>query len=417
MLTLPKFSFGVGDRFTREGRAQIRAFELLKRDGANVAPVWNKSFREHGIVGTRPDSVREEADAAVRAAGWKGPHFVDADHINLKNVDDFIAASDFFTLDVADYVGKPDSGAAAFAKRHAGPGGGGVRVDLPGGIPPIQAVPADVEKAAAKFLAAVREAGKIYRRVESIKGAGNFVTEVSMDETDQAQSPTELYFILAMVAEEGIPAQTIAPKFTGRFNKGVDYVGDLEGFAREFASDVAVAAAAAKAFGLPPGLKLSVHSGSDKFSIYPAIRRACSTFGAGVHVKTAGTTWLEEVGALAAAGGEGLAAAKGIYAEAHAHYDELAAPYAAVIDIDPAKLPGPDEAAGWPAEKFAAALRHDPENPEYNRSFRQLLHVGFKIAAKMGRRYYDLLERYADPIGQAVTDNLYRRHMRPLFLG
>ena len=416
MLILPQFSFGVGDRFTREGRAQIRAFELLGRDGAEVAPVWNKSFREHGIVGTRPDSVREEADAAVRAAGWKGPHFVDADHINLKNVDDFIVASDFFTLDVADYVGKSDPDAAAFANRHAGPGGSGVRVDLPGGLPPIQAGPADIEKAAAKFLAAVREAGKIYRRIESIKGAGNFVTEVSMDETDQAQSPTELYFILAMVAEEGIPAQTIAPKFTGRFNKGVDYVGDLEGFAREFESDVAVAAAAAKAFGLPSGLKLSVHSGSDKFSIYPAIRRACRTFDAGVHVKTAGTTWLEEVGALAAAGGEGLAAAKEIYAEAHAQYNELAAPYAAVIDIDPAKLPMPDEAAGWPAGKFAAALRHDPENPEYNRSFRQLLHVGFKIAAKMGRRYYDLLERYADPVEQAVTDNLYRRHMRPLFL-
>jgi hypothetical protein len=416
MTTLPKFSFGVGDRFARQGPAQLRAFELLKKDGFEAAAVWNKSFREHGITGTKPESVREEADAAVRAAGWKGPYFVDADHINLGNVDGFIAASDFFTLDVADFVGKPDPDAPAFASRHAGPDGKPVEVALAGGLPPIRADRADIERAAGKFLAAVKEAGRIYRRIEKAKGVGNFICEVSMDETDQAQSPTELYFILAMVAEEGIPAQTIAPKFTGRFNKGVDYVGDVAGFSREFESDVAVAAAAAKAFNLPANLKLSVHSGSDKFAIYPAIRRACGKFGAGVHVKTAGTTWLEEVGALAAAGGDGLTAAKEIYAEAYTHCDELAKPYAAVIDIVPAKLPKPDEVAGWSGEEFAAALRHDPANPGYNPSLRQLIHIGYKAAAKMGPRYQALLERYAEPIGAAVTDNLYRRHMRLLFL-
>lgn len=416
MITIPKFTFGVGDRFGRQGSAQLRAFEKIRADGVDVAPVWNKSFREHSITGTKPDSVRAEAAAAVKAAGWKTPYFVDADHIGLKNVEGFIAASDFFTLDVADFVGKPHPDAKAFADRHAGPNGKSVRIELPGGLPALEASRADIEATANKFLAAVREAGKIYRVIAAAKGAGAFVTEVSMDETDLAQSPTELYFILAMIAEEKIPAQTIAPKFTGRFNKGVDYVGDVSGFNREFENDVAVAMVAAGDFDLPRGLKLSVHSGSDKFSIYPGIRRACAKLNAGVHVKTAGTTWVEEIAALAAVGGDGLAAAREIYAEAFAHMDELTAPYAAVIDIDRAKLPTPAEVAGWSAEKFAATLRHEPGNPDYSLNVRQLVHVAFKVAAKMGQRYFDLLAKYAVPVGEAVTDNIYRRHMRRLFL-
>ncbi|MFX9150233.1 tagaturonate epimerase family protein, partial [Acinetobacter baumannii] len=85
------------------------------------------------------------------------------------------------------------------------------------------------------------------------------------------------------LAAEGIPLQTIAPKFTGRFNKGVDYVGDVRQFEKEFNDDLAVIAFAVKAFGLPASLKLSVHSGSDKFSIYPAIRKALRRIDAGVH--------------------------------------------------------------------------------------------------------------------------------------
>src|SRR5262249_15231440 len=140
--------------------------------------------------------------------------------------------------------------------------------------------------------------------------------EVSMDETDAPQTPPELLIILAAFADEGIPAQTIAPKFTGRFNKGVDYVGNVAQFEKEFSEDLAVIALAVKNYGLPANLKLSVHSGSDKFSIYPAIRRGIGKFNAGLHIKTAGTTWLEEIIGLAEAGGSGLTLAKEIYAEA-----------------------------------------------------------------------------------------------------
>src|SRR5207302_5750604 len=110
---------------------------------------------------------------------------------------------------------------------------------------------ADVERCAAKYLAAVAEAGKIYRHIAAAKGAGAFITEVSMDETDLPQTPPELLIILAALADEAIPLQTIAPKFTGRFNKGVDYVGDAAQFEKEFGDDIAVIAFAVKQYGLP----------------------------------------------------------------------------------------------------------------------------------------------------------------------
>jgi hypothetical protein len=197
----------------------------------------------------------------------------------------------------------------------------------------------------------------------------------------------------------------------------VDYVGDVAKFDEEFNADVAVAMVAAKAFGLPADLKLSVHSGSDKFSIYPSIRKACARFGAGVHVKTAGTTWVEEAAALAAAGGDGLKFTCDAYAYAYEHYDELVAPYAAVIDIARDKLPKPEEVAKWSAEKLAAALRHEQGNPNYDLNIRQLVHVSYKMAANEQDRYFALLDKYAGIVSEAVTDNIYRRHMLRLFVG
>jgi len=267
-----------------------------------------------------------------------------------------------------------------------------------------------------KFLLAVREAGRIYRRIVDVKGKGNFITEISMDETDKPQSPLEMFFILGMLADEGVAVQTIAPKFTGRFNKGVDYVGDAGKFAIEFEQDLAVINSAVKKFDLPGNLKLSIHSGSDKFSIYPVINKAIRKFDAGLHVKTAGTTWLEEVIGLAAGGGAGLLMAKGIYAEAIAKKDELCRPYANVIDIDENNLPGVDEVNGWSSEQFVNALRHDQSCEEYNRDFRQLLHVAYKIAAELGSDYIDMLGKYEDVVAKNVTENIYERHLKPIFI-
>lgn len=415
MLSLAKFSIGVGDRFAHQAKAQLRACQRAGERGVEVVPVWNKSNREHTIIGSEPGTTRAAADAAVRELGWAKPYHVDADHIRLETVDRFLPACDFYTIDVADSIGHPAApeAVAALADRLSDLTG---RVSIPGINEPFTISRAEVERVGGKYLKAVQDAGAIYRKIAAAKGLGGFITEVSMDETDAPQTPPELLVILAALAAEGVPVQTIAPKFTGRFNKGVDYVGDLLQFEKEFRQDLAVIAFAVRAFGLPGNLKLSVHSGSDKFSLYPVMRRAIRDAGAGLHLKTAGTTWLEEVIGLAEGGGAGLELAKEIYAKALAKKDDLCAPYASVIDIDATKLPTADAVAGWTAEQFVGALRHEPSNPAFNPHLRQLVHVGFKVAAQLGAKYLDLLKTCEASVSRNVTGNLYDRHIVPLFI-
>ncbi len=412
MKTIGKYSFGIGDRFGREGEAQLEAFQRAKTAGIEVTPVWNKSNREHQTVHTEPALVRTEADAAVAALGWDGAWYVDADHISLANVDGFIEASDFFTLDVAEEIGKAAASAdvdvfVASMEKFIG------QIDLPGLDEKLSVGEEDVRRIATNYLCAVQEAGRIYRHISETKA--DVQIEVSMDETSDPQSPVEMLFILAMIAQEEIPVDTIAPKFSGRFNKGVDYVGDVAQFEKEFEQDVAVLRFAAEQFGLKPGLRLSVHSGSDKFAIYPGINRIIKKYNAGLHVKTAGTTWLEEVIGLAEAGGDGLALAKKIYAGALSRYDELAAPYATVIDIDPAKLPSVERVNAWSREEYANALRHEQGCPDYNPGFRQLIHVAYKVAYELGDEFFQALEKHREVIALNVTFNILNRHLLPIF--
>jgi hypothetical protein len=413
-MTLKKYTFGMGDRFAHQGQAQLTAILKARDAGLSIHPVWNKSNREHMLVKTKPEDLRAEADAAVAALGWKEPYYVDADHIGLKTVDGFIRSSNFFTVDVADFVGHPASPESVeefvrSMKPYMG------ALSIPGIAEPFQLTPESVREVAGKFLLAAQEAGKIYRRIHERKEGGAFATECSVDETDKPQTPVDLFLILAMLAQQGIPADTIAPKFTGRFNKGVDYVGDLDQFSKEFDQDLCVIAFAVREFGLPAMLKLSVHSGSDKFSLYGTINRLIKKHGAGLHVKTAGTTWLEEVIGLADAGGDGLEIAKEIYESAVVRFAELTAPYAPVIDIDTARLPKPREVNAWDSAAFTSALRHDQKNPNYNLHFRQLIHVSFKVAAEMGSRYTDALKANEAIIARNVTANLYERHILPIF--
>ena len=413
---LGRFSLGVGDRFAREAEPQLDAFEQMERLGVEVTPVWNKSDREHRVVGSEPKSVRAAADAAVAARGWARPYFVDADHVTSETVGRFLAASDFFTLDVAGFIGRAadDDDVRAFVARHPELCSS---ASVDGIDAPVPMTREDAADAARHYLTAVRAAAALYREIAAAKGEGTFLTEVSMDETDAPQKPAELLVILAALADEGVPVRTLAPRFSGRFNKGVDYVGVVERFAAEFAADVAVVQHAVAAYDLPADLKLSMHSGSDKFSIFPVIHEVVRERGVGVHVKTSGTTWLEEVVGLAEAGGDGLALVKDVYVGAYARREELCGPYAAVIDIDPARLPTPDEARRWSSAEFAARVRHDQADPAYDAQVRQLMHVGYKLAAEMGDRYTDLLAASRDVIAASVTANVLDRHLRPLFLG
>lgn len=414
--SLGRFSIGVGDRFGHQAKAQLRACAAASQAGVAVTPVWNKSNREHMIIGSDPAETRAAADAAVAQLGWRGAYFCDADHIRRDTVERFVQPCDFFTIDVADRIGAAPEPAEldGFVQRHAGLAG---TLELPGIAEPLQVTREDLARVGRQYLAAAVEAGACYRQIERAKQGAPFLTEVSMDETDAPQGPVELLLILRALADAHVPVATIAPKFSGRFNKGVDYVGDVPLFAREIEEDMAVARYAAEAFGLPAELKLSLHSGSDKFSIYGAVHQAMEKMGAGLHLKTAGTTWLEEVIGLAESGGKALELVKEIYAGAYGHREELCAPYAAVIDIDPTRLPEPATAERWTAEEWAGALRHEPASREYNSSLRQLMHVGFKIAAKMGQRYTDMLKAHEDRVAENVTRNLLERHIRPVFLG
>ena len=413
-MKIGKYSFGIGDRFAHQGLAQLQAIIKAKEAGISISPVWNKSNREHLIVGSEPVQLRAEADAAVKAGNWTDAYFVDADHINLNTVDKFIEASDFFTLDVADYIGKSADNASIEKfitdnKSFIG------ELMIPGIAQPFIITQELISAIAAKFLFAIEEAGRIYSHIAERKGADNFVTEVSMDEVNDPQTPVEMFFILKGLADQKIPAQTIAPKFTGRFNKGVDYVGDVNQFEKEFEEDILVIDYAVKMFGLPENLKLSVHSGSDKFSIYPVMGKLLRKYDKGIHVKTAGTTWLEEVIGLAIAGGDALELAKKIYIKGFEKMDELCAPYATVIDIDEAKLPTPEQVAAWTSQQFANALQHNPQCNEYNVSMRQLIHVAYKVAANLGETYTDALKQHSKIIGQQVTENIFDRHIKRLF--
>lgn len=414
MKTLGKYSFGIGDRFSHQGKAQLQALvDASSKYGMEFTPVWNKSNREHQIVGTLPMETRMEADAAVSALGYTGRYFVDADHINMGNVDKFIEASDFFTIDVADYIGKPaqQSETDAFVQANMKYCGS---LSIPGIGRPFTVDAQLLEELAGKYLYAAIQAGVIYRHIAAAKGAGNFITEVSMDEVDAPQTPIEMFFILSALAMQKVPAQTIAPKFTGRFNKGVEYVGDTAQFEQEFEQDLLVIDFAVKQFGLPAELKLSIHSGSDKFSIYPIMGRLIRKYDKGIHIKTAGTTWLEENIGLALGGERSLRMAKDIAIRALGRMDELCQPYATVIDIDPKKLPSPEQIESWSGQDYARTLRHNRQDPMYNPDFRQLVHVSYKIAAEFGQDFYSAIEQDSAVIGQQVKENLLERHIARL---
>jgi hypothetical protein len=203
---LGKYSIGMGDRFAHQAKAQLSACNAALDRGVEIIPVWNKSNREHIIIGSEPASARLAADAAVKALHWKQPYYLDADHICLQTVDRFLPACDFYTIDVADSIGKgsPKAEIDRFVAMHSDLLG---TIWLKGVDEPLTITAEDLYRTAGKFLYAVKTAAEIYRRIETEKGKGNFIPEISMDETDVAQSPAQLLIILAAIADENTPIQ------------------------------------------------------------------------------------------------------------------------------------------------------------------------------------------------------------------
>lgn len=414
---LGKYSIGTGDRFGKEGEAQLKAvIKALNKDDVTIYPVWNKSHREHQIIGTNHDEVREEADSATKSLKWDKPYFVDADHITRKIVDPYIQSSNFFTIDVADYIGKPtqESDKEKFISKNRSLTG---EVSIPGISKSFSVSEAFLQKWCDQYLHAIQEAAELYQYIKNNKTNGEAVFEISMDEVETPQTPVELFFILKALSDHDVQVNTIAPKFTGDFYKGVDYVGDIDQFVREFDEDLWVIDYAIKEFNLPDNLKLSVHSGSDKFSLYPKMRELIKIHDTGLHLKTSGTTWLEELIGLAESGDEGLAMVYKIYGDAIGRYDELTGPYLPVIDINRADLPTPSEFSTWSGQQIVDAVEHNPDHPKFHSGLRQFFHCSYKIAAEQGESFIHLLVENESKISARVTDNLYQRHIKPLFVG
>ncbi|MFC2087594.1 tagaturonate epimerase family protein [Bacteroidota bacterium] len=412
-MVLGTYSFGIGDRFAHQGGALLTAIIKAKKElGLIITPVWNKSDREHQIIGTLPVSVRKEADDAVERLSFKESYFVDADHINYNNVDRFIQSSDFFTIDVADYINKPASKSDLdeFVRMNSEFVGA---LQIPG-IPKSYSIDeSTLRETGMKYLFAIQEAKRIYSRIKGQKD--NFITEISMDEVEKPQSPLEIFFILKMASDLSIPVNTIAPKFSGEFHKGIDYIGDVDEFKTEFENDILVVKYAIQKFDLPVNLKLSVHSGSDKFSIYPIIGNLVKKYDGGLHIKTAGTTWLEELTGLILSGNKGLEFAKKVYSEAMNRKSELLKPYLSVTSINENNLPDPELVQKWDSEKFANTLEHDQSKPEFSTDFRQFIHISYKIAAENMTQYLKLLEDNKEVISNKVMENIYTKHIKKIF--
>jgi tagaturonate epimerase len=415
-LELGKYSVGVGDRFEHEAEAQLQACIMALDQGVEVVPVWNKSNREHLIIGSDPAGTRASADRAVANLGWNQCYFVDADHIRLDTVDRFIPHADFYTIDVADYIGQP-AGEAVVAQFISAHPELSHATELPGVFEALHSAPEVLGQIARHYLLAVNQAARVYHHIAAARQGRAFVTEVSLDETDKPQSALDLLVLLAALADQGVPIQTIAPRFCGAFHKGIDYVGEVDKFEKQFRAHLAVIALAVIRYALPKNLKLSLHSGSDKFSLYAAVRSALADFDAGLHLKTAGTTWLEEFIGLVEGGGEGLVVGKEIAVAALERLDELCAPYQNVISINRSRLPTAESIRQWSPAQFADAVRHDTRNPTYNSDLRQLLHVSYKLAAERRAEFDQALETCRAAVNRNVTGNLFERHLRPVFIG
>ncbi len=283
-------SFGFGDRLGLATPGHIAALR-----GTKFAPIFaQQSVRENTRTGRTPQQVVDDAKRAVDAAKWDAPWGADADH--LKTVADLPAFVDagytFFTVDPGEHVDNAaDSDSLNVLKKKAAKFNwdelSALYLDQNGEQVWGQFETESLQRAVVKYGGAIRHAAAMFNRLSQMKDAFDF--EVSVDETDSPTTPLEHFFIASELARLGVRFTSLAPRFIGRFEKGVDYIGDLHVLDEELKKHAAVT----HHFGT---YKLSLHSGSDKFSVYPLVAKH---WGERIHVKTAGTSYLEALRVLA----------------------------------------------------------------------------------------------------------------------
>jgi hypothetical protein len=298
-------SAGFGDRLGLATPGHVMA---LRAAGGGLAPVFaQQSIREMERTGRSPKEVLDDATCGVFAEGWREGFGADADHLKTaEDVDACVAAGyTFFTFDPGEYVYDGAEAAsdlrAAFnnlpwqdledapadlRRRYLGEA-----FEVEGHGVPFDDV--SLVRAAVKYGAAVAHVARLYRHLRAAMGEGDFEVEVSVDETESPTTHAQHVYIATELQRLGVRYVSLAPRYVGRFEKGVDYIGNVA----DFEEDIEVHAAISRTVSPDGPYKLSLHSGSDKFSVYPAFARQTRGFA---HLKTAGTSYLEALRTAAA---------------------------------------------------------------------------------------------------------------------
>jgi tagaturonate epimerase len=402
-------SVGFGDRLGLATPGHVRALEKVNANhpGKTIAPIFaQQSVRELARTGRSAEQVLADATWGAVEGGWPGSVGADADHLKTPaDIDRFAAAGySFFTIDPGAFVDSTAGSLSGVVLEHkaATLPWPALESTLPDLLQRLAGKQFDLDtfwltlereqvlRAAVKYGAAVAHVTRMYRHLES-KGIP-FELEVSVDETETPTTHAEHIYVASELRRLGVQWVSLAPRFVGRFEKGVDYIGDLDALAVDLAGHAAVARA------LGP-YKLSLHSGSDKFSVYGlACKAAGGTPGPGVHLKTAGTSLLEGLRTLAQVD-PGLF--RKMLALSIERYPLERASYHVSAELarvpDPASLP--DAALPALLDQFDA---------------RQVLHVTFgSLLERYGSDLRRILSEHAEEYYQALERH-FVRHLEPL---
>jgi hypothetical protein len=394
-------SVGLGDRLGLATPGQVRA---LRAADAGLAPIFaQQSVRELERTGRTPGEVIDDATWAIFGEGWREPFGADADHLkSTEHADRFLHYGyTLYTIDPGDYVRDEaqsagrreleDAVAALPWERLRGTPQGLLSryADQPLELSnrALVASVEDVLRAAAKYGKAIAHVAGMFEHLSERAERGRFEVEISLDETATATTPVQHTFVARELKRLGVSWVSLAPRYVGGFEKAIDYIGDVAGFAEDFSVHAQIAEA------LGP-YKLSVHSGSDKFSIYPVLAALASRR---LHLKTSGTSYLE---ALLVAVHE-PALLRRIYAFALSRVAEDRESYHLSIEIP--RLPAPDDLR----DVDLPALLGEEHT-------RQLLHVTFGsvLAGELGQELRERLESLPEQYADALEAHL-GRHLRP----
>jgi len=380
-------SFGFGDRIG--GSSPATPWHIEACSGHDVVPVLaQQSVRENLKTGRTFESVMDDVTWSVLLAGYKKPWGADADHLKrMEEIDEAVRAGfTMFTVDPSELIDNAadDDGDDVLARKldalfenerekdefissYEGVEGAGA---------------GDVARAGVKYLAAVRHAVEAYNRLVELKGGSNFNFELSIDETSTPTTPLDHRIIAGELSKNGVKLYSLAPRFAGRFEKGIDYIGSVDDFRRSLEEHAAVARESG-------GYRLSLHSGSDKFSIYPAFGEIT---GGTFHVKTAGTSFLEAVKVAAL---EDIDLFRRMMALSVETFEENAASYD--ISADAGRVPDP---AGISSGDAVALLTSDAD-------VRQVIHIAFGVILRtMGDELRALLRSRGEVYEKCIVTHL-----------